>query len=103
MTILPYLEGDGAGHSTNALQKDRDFVADLAHAPEALPLSDLVIFLPKDMAEEELLQVVQKALSRNKTIIIHGYIDTKDFELTEEQLQKKYSIFIDWTVEPQDM
>lgn len=102
-TVLPYLEGDGTGRSTNALQRDRDFVADLAHAPEALPSSDLVVFLPKDMAEEELLQAVREALSRNKTVVIRGYIDTKDFELTEEQLQKKYSIFVDRTVEPQGM
>ena len=102
-TVLPYLENASGGRTSNALQVDRDYVADLARAPEALPSSDLVVFLSRDMEEQGLLQAAQEALSRNKTVVIRGYVDTKGFQLTEEELWKRFSIFVDRPVEPQGM
>ena len=73
-----YLECDEKGCSMNVLQRDRSFVPNLGHAPEALPLSNFNdFFFPKDMGSEKLFQVVQEALSRNKIVIICGSIDTK--------------------------
>jgi hypothetical protein len=102
-TVLPYLENGSRARTKNVLQQDRDYVADLARAPEALPFSDLVVFLSKDTEEEALLQAAREALSRNKTVVVRGYVDTKGFELTEEELWKRYSIFVDRPVEPQGM
>ena len=95
VTVLPYLQ-HGSTHCTkNLLQKDRDYVADLTRAPVALPSSDLVAFLSGDTEEQDLLQATRTALSTNRTVVIRGCVDTKGFELMEEELWKKYSIFVD--------
>lgn len=58
MTVLLYLQHGSTHHTKNLLQKDKDYVVDLAQAPVALPPSNLVTFLSRDTEEQDLLQAM---------------------------------------------
>jgi hypothetical protein len=87
-TILPYLENGSRTCMKDILQQDRDYMADLAWALEALPSSSLIVFLYRN-TEEKLFS------SEKQDHYCPRYINTKGFKLTEEWLWKRYSIFVD--------
>ena len=91
-TVLPYLPRKTPRRKLvkNALEIDAKYARHLAGLPECKPGSELVEFLDKNA--RGLLRPALEALSRNKSVVVRGYIDTHGFNFTLEDLEDELSI-----------
>ena len=86
LTTLPYLGKKWGGTVRNVLSKDASYVSDMANFPVASPQSELVVFLDRRMFRHDLVNAARDALSRNKTVVIRGYMEDETFDFTMEAL-----------------
>lgn len=92
-TVLPFLPKRARNRRLiNVLAKDARYVRDLATLPEADLSSTLVTYLDKNVSKQELFKAACEALSRNKTVVAKGYVDTHSFDFNLIDLEEHLRI-----------
>ncbi|KAF8549165.1 hypothetical protein OG21DRAFT_1500591 [Imleria badia] len=103
-SILPYLEVENDdGKVENLLMHDQQYVQGLARLPESQPSSSLVLFLDRHMKKFDLVNAARDGLSRNKAVVVRGFLDVDGFEFTMAGLVEEFNTLPNRPMEVHDM
>jgi hypothetical protein len=92
-TILPFFPKlNRKRQPKNLLQKDSEYVSDMAKWPHCTLSSPLVVILDKNTNRSDLYKAARNALSCNKTVVVKGYVDTHGFEFTLKDLDEYFMV-----------